>query len=276
MSAATLTSAPATAPATPSAGGSAAAHRISRRIYGLLPAIGLLVAWEVSSRFGLVDAKFLPSLAAVAERGAAELAGGRLLGDIAASLARDLAGFALGSALGVPFGLALGLSRAVDRLVGPTFNAVKQIAIFAWIPLISVWFGVGEEAKIAFIALAAFTPAAVNSWDGARAVPRKLAEVAEVLTFSRRQILVKVAIPAALPSIFIGLHLGLIYAWLATVGAEYFMTVGPGIGGLMTEGREHFQMDLVLLGVLLLGLIGLALNNIATRLEARALRWRRR
>lgn len=248
----------------------------ARRLHGFLPAIVLLVAWEASSRFGLVDAKFLPSLVTVAERAATELTEGRLLGDIAASLARDLAGFAIGSALGVPFGLALGLSRAVDRVVGPTFNAIKQIAVFAWIPLISVWFGVGEEAKLAFIALAAFTPAAVNSWGGARAVPKTLVEVADVLTFSRRQVLVKVAIPAALPAIFIGLHLGLIYAWLATVGAEYFMTVGPGIGGLMTEGREHFQMDLVLLGVLLLGLIGLALNHIATRLEARTLRWRHR
>jgi len=246
----------------------------ARRVYGLLPVVGLLVLWEAANRFGLVEPKFLPSLAVVGERAVTELAGGRLLGDIGASLARDLAGFAIGSALGLPLGLLLGLSTTVERLVGPTFNAVKQIAIFAWIPLISVWFGVGEEAKVAFVALAAFTPAVVNSWDGARAVPMKLTEVAAVLTFSRYQILRKVVIPAALPSIFIGLHLGLIYAWLATVGAEYFMTVGPGLGGLMTEGRERFEMDLVLLGVLLLGVVGFTLNHIATALEARVLRWR--
>ena len=247
-----------------------------RRAYGLLPALALLIAWEASSRLALVDPKILPSLAAVLQRAVTELSEGRLLGDIGASLARDLVGFALGGALGVPLGLALGLSRTLDRVIGPTFNAVKQIAIFAWIPLLSVWFGVGEEAKIAFIALAAFTPAVVNAWDGARAVPPKLAEVAEVLTLNRWRRLVTLTLPAALPSIFIGLHLGLIQSWLATVGAEYFMTVGPGIGGLMTEGREHFHMDLVFLGVLLLGLIGLALNLAATRLEARALRWRSR
>jgi sulfonate transport system permease protein len=134
--------------------------------------------------------------------------------------------------------------------------------------------GVGEAAKIAFIALTTFTPVVVNTWAGARSVPRDLAEVAQVLTLSRWQRLTWLAIPWALPSIFVGLHLGLIYSWLATVGAEYFMTIGPGIGGLMTEGREHFHMDLVILGVVLLGGIGLGLNRLATVLETHVLSWK--
>jgi len=239
----------------------------------ILPAV-LILVWEAASQFGIVDARLLPSLGTIAGRAWNELAEGRLAVDIAASLVRDLTGFAIGSALGIPAGLALGLSRTLDRCVGPTFNAVKQIAVFAWIPLISVWFGVGEAAKIAFIALAAFTPVVVNTWAGARSVPRDLAEVAQVLTLSRWQRLTWLAIPSALPSIFVGLHLGLIYSWLATVGAEYFMTIGPGIGGLMTEGREHFHMDLVILGVVLLGGIGLGLNRLATVLETHVLSWK--
>jgi sulfonate transport system permease protein len=84
----------------------------------------------------------------------------------------------------------------------------------------------------------------------------------------------RVYLPAALPSILTGVHLALIYAWLATIGAEYFMTTGPGIGGLIIEGRDRFAMDLVMLGVLLLGLIGFALNCIAEFAEHRLLRWR--
>jgi sulfonate transport system permease protein len=248
--------------------------RTKRHWNGLiLPAV-LILVWEAASQSGVVDARLLPSLGTIAGRTWNELAEGRLAVDIAASLARDLTGFALGSALGIPAGLALGLSRTLDRCVGPTFNAVKQIAVFAWIPLISVWFGVGEAAKIAFIALAAFTPVVVNTWAGARSVPRDLAEVAQVLTLNRWQKLTRLAIPWALPSIFVGLHLGLIYSWLATVGAEYFMTIGPGIGGLMTEGREHFHMDLVILGVVLLGGIGLGLNRLATVLETHVLSWK--
>ena len=247
----------------------------TRRWRGVILPVALLIVWEAANRLGIVDPKLLPSLGTVAGRAWAELTDGDMAVDIGASLARDLAGFVIGSTVGVPVGLVLGLSRTIDRVVGPTFNAVKQIAIFAWIPLISVWFGVGEEAKIAFIALAAFVPVVVNTWAGARSVPKDLAEVGQVFTFTRSQTLLKVAIPSALPSIFVGLHLGLIYSWLATVGAEYFMTVGPGIGGLMVEGRELFHMDQVMLGVVLLGLIGLGLNQLANAVEARVLRWKR-
>lgn len=259
----------------PPAGEAAATTEPKRRWNGLiLPAV-LILLWEGASQSGLVDDRLLPSLGTVAGRGWSELADGRLAVDIASSLARDVSGFAIGSALGIPVGLALGLSRTLDRFVGPTFNAAKQIAVFAWIPLISVWFGVGEAAKIVFIALAAFTPVVVNTWAGARSVPRTLGEVADVLALSRWQRLTRLEIPSALPSIFVGLQLGLIYSWLATVGAEYFMTIGPGIGGLMTEGREHFHMDLVILGVLLLGGIGLGLNKLAALMETSALRWKR-
>ena len=81
-------------------------------------------------------------------------------------------------------------------------------------------------------------------------------------------------LPSATPSILTGVHLALIYSWLATVAAEYFMTVGPGIGGLIIAGRERFQMDLVMLGVVILGVVGFSLNTGASLLEARLLRWR--
>lgn len=247
-----------------------------RRWRGLiLPAV-LLLAWEASSLLGLVDPRMLPPVSAVAERAWAGIVGGELAAHIGASLARDLAGFLIGSAAGIPAGLLLGLSGTANRVAGPTFDALKQIAIFAWIPLISVWFGVGEQAKIVFIALAAFTPVVVNTWSGVRSVPVPLREVARTLAFSRSEMLTRLVLPAALPSIFVGLHLGLIHSWLATVGAEYFMTVGPGIGGLMIEGRDLFHMDLVLLGVVLLGGIGLGLNQLANAAEAHALRWQRR
>src|SRR6185312_9884703 len=112
--------------------------------------LGLLVAWEVAAHTGLVRALFLPPLEALAARAWTEIVDGELSLDIAMSLARDLAGFAIAAVIGVPLGLALGLSRLVERVFGPTFSAYRQIALFAWVPLISMWFGTGEEAKIAF------------------------------------------------------------------------------------------------------------------------------
>jgi sulfonate transport system permease protein len=241
---------------------------------GLALPAALLLAWEVAAHAGV--SRFLPALESVAVRGWTELVDGELPLDIAMSLARDIAGFLIAAVIGVPLGLALGLSRVVERVFGPTFSAYRQIALFAWVPLISMWFGTGEEAKIAFVALAALNPIVFNSAEGARSIPLQYREVARVLTFGRFQVLRYVALPGAFPSIVTGLHLGLIYAWLATVGAEFFLNLGPGLGGRLNEGRELFQMDLLLLCVLLLGLIGILLNKLAGLAEARLLAWQRR
>ncbi|HMK78300.1 MAG TPA: ABC transporter permease [Xanthobacteraceae bacterium] len=246
-------------------------RRIAR---GLVLPVALLIAWELASRTGLVDPRFLPSLESIVRTGWTETVSGALLGHLGASLARNLTGFAIGTLLGIAVGSLLGLSRAADRLLGPTFHAAKQIAVLAWIPIISIWFGFAETAKIVFIAIAAFVPVVLNAQEGVQSASAQLVEVAHALRFSRRQLLRRVLLPAALPSILTGVHLALIYSWLATVGAEYFMTVGPGIGGLIIAGRERFQMDLVMLGVVILGLIGFTLNHAASRLEARLLRWR--
>ena len=99
-------------------------------------------------------------------------------------------------------------------------------------------------------------------------------EVGRILRLTRRQILTRILLPSALPSILTGIQLALIYSWLATVGAEYFMTVGPGIGGLVIEGRERFDMGLVMLGVVVLGAVGYAINRLAAATGTRLAPWR--
>jgi sulfonate transport system permease protein len=190
------------------------------------------------------------------------------------SLGRDLAGFFAGSFAGLLVGAVMGASRTSERLVGPTFHAAKQVAVFAWIPLISVWFGTGETAKVLFIALAAFYPVAVNTYEGIRSVAREYIDVTAVFRFTPWQIWQKAIFPGALPSIFAGLQLALIYAWLGTLGAEYLLAAAPGIGNLMIDGRERFAMDQVILGVILAGIIGFSLSSLASLVESHFLRWR--
>jgi sulfonate transport system permease protein len=247
-------------------------HR--RTLRGLFIPASLLVLWEVSSHAGLVNPAILPPLEAVGARLIREIGNGELFTNLGASLARNLAGFAIGTTLGVAFGALLGLSRLADGIFGPSFNALKQIALLAWIPLLSIWFGFGETAKVVFIALAAFIPVVLNTYEGTRSVSVKLLEVGTALTFSRAQLLRRVFLPSAVPSILNGIQLALIYSWLATVASEYFMSVGPGIGGLVVAGRERFEMDLVMLGIVILGLVGLALNRSAQALEHRFVRGR--
>ncbi|AOY02214.1 taurine ABC transporter permease [Jeongeupia sp. USM3] len=238
--------------------------------------LAVLALWWGVTRFDLANTEVLAPPQAVLVEGVKQIAGGGFVWDLLASVSRDLAGFTLGSLAGFALGTLLGTSRLAERLIAPSFNAVKQIALFAWIPLISVWFGMGEPAKVVFISLAAFYPVAINTFEGIRSVNRDYAEVARVYGFTRLQLWRRVILPAASPQIFTGLHLALIYAWLATIGAEYFLKSGYGVGNSMIDGREHFNMGSVLFGLVVVGSIGALLNRLAVRLEHRALKWRNR
>lgn len=248
----------------------------ARRLRGLVVPLGLLGIWYAITAAKLVNPLLVAAPARVITRALLELREGDLLTQLAASLARDLLGFAAGSVLGLSIGGLMGLSRTVDRLLGPSLHAAKQVAIFAWLPLISMWFGAGESAKLVFIAFAAFYPVALNTYEGVAGVSREYLEVARVYRLSQLQIVRRVVLPAAAASIFVGLQLALVYAWLGTLGAEFLLAAAPGVGNLMIDGRESFQMDKVLLGVIIAGAVGASLNGLAGKLEARTLRWRAR
>lgn len=241
---------------------------------GVAVPLGLLLAWTVVAHSGLVNSHLLVPVETVALVPFTDIHGRNLWPGLAASLARMLGGFAIGAAAGLLLGLAMGLSRRVDRLFGPTVHTIRQIALYAWIPLLTAWFGNGEPAKLVFIALSAFFPIVLNTQEGLAGVPAQYREVARVLTLSRGQLVRRVLLPGALPSIVTGVQLALIYAWLATVGAEYAMGLGHGVGTLLSEGREHFRMDIVIVGVLALAFIGFAINAAFGRVFAYALRWR--
>jgi sulfonate transport system permease protein len=240
---------------------------------GLVLPLALIVLWEVVTRYKLVNVHLLVRPELVVTGAVEAYRNGDIVVPLIASLKRDFIGLLLGTVAGFVVGGAMGLSRLSERIVGPSFHAAKQVAIFAWIPLISVWF-TGEPAKIVFIALAAFYPVVVNTHEGIQSVAKEHLEVARVFRFSRFQVLRRVIVPSAVPSFFSGLHLALIYSWLGTLGAEYLLAPAPGIGNLMIDGREQFAMDKVLLGVILAGLVGALLNAIAATSESRLLGWR--
>jgi sulfonate transport system permease protein len=248
--------------------------RVPLWLRGFILPLVLLVTWDVITRFKVVNTLLVARPAAVLTVLVQQWREGELVLQLLASLQRDLVGFVLGSFAGIAVGSVMGLSRGADRLVFPTFNAAKQVAIFAWIPLISVWFGADEPAKVVFIALSAFYPLVVSTFEGIRSVGREHVEVARVYRFTHWQIFRTVVLPGALPSIFAGLHLGLVYSWLGTLGAEYLLAPGRGIGNLMIEGREQFKMDKVLLGVIIAGTVGFTLNALSRRVEIRLSRWR--
>ena len=241
----------------------------TRRWRGLvLPAVAILLWWTLS-RADLVNSALLVSPGKVLTTAADQITTGKLWRALGASLTRELTGFVIGTSAGLLLGALLGVSRWFNRLVGPSFNTFKQISLFAWIPLISVWFGLGDTAKVVFLSLAALVPVVVNTCDGIRSTPKPLLEVAEVYGYTPVQTFFHVVLPAATPAIFTGVYLALIYSWLATIGAEYLLVAGVGIGNLLIEGSEHFQMDLVIFGMFVVGLVGWLMNALARHVERR-------
>ncbi|WP_139113324.1 ABC transporter permease, partial [Pseudomonas sp. 34 E 7] len=239
----------------------------------LLP-LGLLALWQVATQQGWVDANILVSPWTVLQTTATGVVDGTLSGALGKSLGRTLGGLALGASLGFAIGLWLGLSPRSERVLGPTLAALRQIAIFAWVPLLTAWFGLGELAKWVFIGLAAFFPLFIATQRSVLNLSPQLSEAAQVLRLNLFQRLRRLILPGAAPGIFAGLRLSLIYAWLGTIGAEYFMPSNGGIGSLMIGAQQLLRMDLIMSGMLLVGLTGATLNLIGQRLESRVTGWR--
>lgn len=237
--------------------------------------VAFIALWALVTSRGWVNTKLIVPPSDVAKAGAKALSDPEFYVGVAYSLGRDLSGALIGSLAGVALGTLLGVSRWANRLIGPTFHTLRQISLFAWLPLLSSFLGVGEAAKVVFIAFSAFYPVVLATLEGVKGVSATHAEVAQVYGFNRRQLLFRLILPSASPQILNGLRLGLIYAWLATIGAEFLLaSVGSGLGSTVFRGRAAFNVGLIIFGMLAIGLIGTALNKVATRIEQRALRWR--
>lgn len=242
---------------------------------GLVLPVLFLIVWQGVTALHWVDTRIIVPPGEVLATGWKWWTSGQLLSGLGASLLRDASGFLAGALAGVAIGVLLGAWRLGDALFGPTFHTCKHISLFAWIPLLSAFFGRDDLAKIVFIAFSTLYPVALGTLEGVRGIAKSQLEVAQVYRFSRWQSLTRLILPAASPQILSGLHLGLIYAWLATIGGEFLLlSGGEGIGLTVIRGRASFHVDLIIFGMLLIGLVGMAMNELATRSEARLLHWR--
>ena len=150
------------------------ATRVPRALRGWVVPLLLLALWWAAVRFGWSTSPLLIAPAQVWRTGVEQVASGKVFAALGASLWRDLVGFAIGASAGLLIGALLGASRFAEKLIGPSFHTLKQISLFAWIPLLSVWFGLGDAAKVAFLSLAAFFPVVLNTFEGIRSVPPEL------------------------------------------------------------------------------------------------------
>jgi sulfonate transport system permease protein len=235
----------------------------------------LLLLWIGLSQSKLIDPRLLVPPSRVLAVPFTDPDGSTIWLSLLESLARMLTGFAIGAGFGAAFGFVMGVSRFGQRLLGLSFNALRQITLFAWIPLLTAWFGNGEGAKLVFIAMSAFFPMALNTLQGLREIPVAQLELAQALRLRPWTRFSRLLLPAALPAIALGIELALIGAWIGTVGAEYAMGFGRGIGIYLAEGREQFRMDIVIVGAIALALVGYAMNFAFHLALNRLVPWRR-
>jgi ABC-type nitrate/sulfonate/bicarbonate transport system permease component len=242
--------------------------------------IGLFFA--VWAAFSFANARYLkifnpvlmPSPLDVLYTGVDLVESGELQRDIVASLARALQGFAIAAFLGVALGMAVGRSRLLESLIDPMLELLRPIPPLAFLPMMVLWFGIGEASKIAFIAYAAFFPIFTTTLEGIKYVDPLLLRAAASLGASRRDLFRYVVLPAATPSIITGLRLGFGLSFFVIVAAE-FIAADRGLGYLINDARTFFLVSQMLLGAAVIGLIGFAFNRLLRLLEARLLRWRK-
>ncbi len=259
---------------------STAATVTSGRWRGFVLPAALLVAWAIAGSLKLGNPALLVPIDQVLQAALESTANGELVTAIGATVGRALAGWGIGSLLGVALGLLLGLSNLGRRIAAPTLHGARQVALFAWIPLLSAWLGNGEPMKLSLIALSAFFPALLSVEAGCRDVPLAYREVGRLLALDRAAEIVLVILPAAAPTIISGLELGFTAAWIGTIGAEYLIGTGymnagaDGIGAFLSGARENARMDLVVVGILALAVIGFLLDRAVVLSSRKALAWR--
>jgi len=195
---------------------------------------------------------------------------GTLLTHLTASAGRVLGGFALAALLAIPLGVLLARYERLSRLVEPTLGVLRPIPVTAWVPLVLIVFGLGSHSAMILIFIGSFFPIFINTLLGVKRVPPRLIEAAQMLGTSEREMLYKVILPAAVPAVFAGARIALGLAWVVVVVGE---TVGVpnGLGSVITEAREVSRTEIIITGMIFIGLAGLATDKLLTVGVRRAL-----
>lgn len=191
------------------------------------------------------------------------------------SLKLALTGYFVALIVGIPAGLAMGYFKTIDNLVTPIFEIIRPIPPIAWIPLVTMWLGLGTTAKGFIIFLSAVIPCVINSYTGVKMTKPVLINVAKTCGASNWTIFTSVCVPAAMPMVFVGMRVSIGNAWTTLVGAE-LLAATSGLGYMIQLGRTVVRPDIIMVGMITIGVIGAFLYGLLGLIESRALRWRAR
>lgn len=270
--------APASA-AAPAAGSARFARALQ---YAAFP-IAVFLIWQGSIELGLLRRNVLPPPLEVmavwydlltGATASASRYSGTWWDHAFSSVWRVFVGFAWGTGLGLVMGLLIGLSRVFERMFDPTVQVLRNIPVTAWVPLSLVFFGIGNAPAIFLIGLGAFFPTAINTTHGVRQINRTLYKAARMMGADEREMLTRVILPGALPSVFTGVRLSMGIAWVLVVVAE-ILAVRSGLGYLLNDAYQFYRNDVVIAAMLSIGILGYLSDWMVVLVRDRVLEWNR-
>lgn len=237
----------------------------------IIPVV-LIVLWQLAANSGKINVQLFPSPAKICQAFVKSVGNGKIQANILISLKRVLIGYLYGAVLGVVIGVILGLSKKTYRLFSLLLEILRPIPIIAWVPVLIMLLGIGEISKIIVIMIGSFWSIFLNTYDGIRNVDAKYLEVSDMFMKSKTETVLRVMLPAALPSIFTGLRIGIGSAWISVIGAELIAS-SAGLGYMISYSREMAQPANMYVAVFIIGIIGYLINAILRTIEKKALRW---
>lgn len=256
--------------------------RRTQQLYMLLSAIGVfafLLIWEIASDSGMVNSRYLAAPSRILQVFLQKLTDpnpdGAVLGvNILASLQVSLTGFFLAVFIGIPLGLLMGWYGGFESFVRPIFELIRPIPPVSWIPLTIVWLGIGLPAKSFIVFFSAFVPCVINSYTGIKQTSPVLINFAKTCGASNFTIFWKIGIPSSMTMVFAGVRVALGNAWATLVAAE-MLAASSGLGYMILMGRQFARPDLILLGIVVIGIIGVIVTAILGCVENKVLGWKK-
>lgn len=260
----------------PTAGGQRILTRLAQwfdqhLIYWIVPLL-ILVIWQLMVQFAIVPERILPAPLAIVRAAIRLIVSGQLFTDIWVSTQRALTGLLVGGGIGFGLGLLNGVSRRGEKYLDSTIQMIRTVPNLALVPLVILWFGIGDEARLFLIALGVFFPMYINTFHGIRQVEPGLIEMGRVYGLTPFQLFWQIIFPGALPSILLGLRIALGVMWLTLIVAET-IAVEAGIGFLAQTAREFIRTDMMVFAVILYALLGKLADTVARQLEQHLLQW---
>lgn len=234
-------------------------------LLGLTGFVGALLIWEGFARSGMFSHALTPPLGMILTRLGEMVSEGTIFGHTGVTLMRVVVGLGISVAVAIPLGMLMGTSRTIERMFSPLLSVLLPIPSLAWVPLFVLWFGLGNLATILVVIYASVFTLIYNTWIGVRAINQIWTKSAIVMGANPRQLLTKVVFPGTLPYIISGLRIAIGRAWIAVIGGELLASPQWGLGKIIFDAREFLDTESMLAALILIGLIGVAIEKLLLR-----------